>query len=306
MGTLSKKILRLLKVLTEFHRQNYKLIIRKRVLQPLSIDKQKVESNETGVMKQIKKKFAAEMSDQPFYEELIKEILQEDFGNNGEQLRREALSSLEVKENKTKKKKAQDSYKLMLLDAARSLSTASAHLEQAVQKLNESHYLLLNRTMTFRERFRKWLRKFAGLAEEKQIYEIEYFDTKTGASTHEKIDFNVFVESVLKRSRILAGLSSKMSSGYQRLESSSEEQIFTFLNNNIAELQRILRRLPALDTYFKTEIPKDQRNKIRGIKIEANAIKNSVIKANKKKHEYVSKKEEEEQLKQMGINVEQQ
>jgi hypothetical protein len=40
---------------------------------------------------------------------------------------------------------------------------------------------------------------------------------------------------------------------------------------------------------------------IRGIKLEITAIKNSVVKANQKRHEYVSQKEEIEQLKKLGV-----
>jgi hypothetical protein len=36
------------------------------------------------------------------------------------------------------------------------------------------------------------------------------------------------------------------------------------------------------------------------------AVKNSLIKANKKKHEYVSMKEEAEQMKRLGIKVDDQ
>ena len=95
-----------------------------------------------------------------------------------------------------------------------------------------------------------------------------------------------------------------MSSQYHRLEQMEEEKAFEFLVSNLQEIQIVLRRLPALDTYFKTEVPKEQRSLVRGIKLEISGIKNAFLKANQKKHEYVSKKEEREQLKKLGINVE--
>ena len=57
--------------------------------------------------------------------------------------------------------------------------------------------------------------------------------------------------------------------------------------------------MEALDTYFKTEVP---REKVKGIKIELSSIKNSIVKANQKKHEYVAKKEEYDQFKKLGID----
>ena len=61
--------------------------------------------------------------------------------------------------------------------------------------------------------------------------------------------------------------------------------------------------MPALDTYFKSETTRSQRALIKGIKLEIGAVKNAVVKANQKKHEYVSRKEEVEQLKKLGITT---
>ncbi len=95
----------------------------------------------------------------------------------------------------------------------------------------------------------------------------------------------------------------KMSQTYRKLEQAPEEKVFDFLTSNLAEVQIILRRLPALDTYFKTEVSREQRSLVRGIKMEINAIKNAWVKGNQKRHEYVSRIEEREQLKKLGIQV---
>jgi hypothetical protein len=42
---------------------------------------------------------------------------------------------------------------------------------------------------------------------------------------------------------------------------------------------------------------------IKGIKIEIGALKNAVVKANQKKYEYIAQKEEQEQLKKLGIKI---
>jgi hypothetical protein len=304
LSSISKQILRNLKTLTTYHREQYKLQIRRNILDDLDLDSSTVQSNEAEAMKQIKKKFTSVMSDQPFYEELIKEVLAEDYGQNSQEMQQEVLSKLQVKQRKKKKKSPAETYKTTLLEAVRTLASASTHLEEAHRKLYENNQVLTYRKMSLGEKLRQWLTSFGRKKEDRQIYEIEYFDTKTSLSKHERIDFQKFLEDVSKRAKVLANLSNKMSSSYQRLEASSEDQIFQFLNKNIQELQIILRRLPALDTYFKSEVSRELRSKIRGMKIEANAIKNSVVKANKKKYEYVSKKEETEQLKRLGVDVE--
>ena len=303
LSSITKKIMTHLKLLTFFHREQYKLQIRKNILSDMGLSAAAVQTKEHEVMKLIKKKFASTMGDQPFYAELIQEVLAEDYGPDSENLQNELLEKLSVKKETKKRVKQGPDYKEMLLESVRTLASASIHIEEAIRKLNESNLILSNRTISFSEKLKQWLRTFGGNKDERQIYEIEYFDTKTSVSKTERLDFNQFCEEAAKRAKVLANLSSKMTSAFQRIAESSENQIFTFLNKNIEELQILLKRLPALDTFFKTEIPKEQRRRIRGIKIEVNAIKNAVVKANKKKHEYVSKKEEEEQFKRLGIKM---
>ena len=303
LSSITKKIMSHLKLLTFFHREQYKLQIRKNILSDMNLSAAAVQNKENEVMKLIKKKFATAMGDQPFYAELIQEVLAEDYGPDSDTLQNELLQKLSVKKEKKKKVKQGPNYKEMLLESVRTLASASIHIEEAVRKLSESNLILSNRTISFGEKVKRWLRSFGGKKDDKQIYEIEYFDTKTSVSKTERLDFNQFCEEAAKRAKVLANLSSKMTPAHQRIAESSEDQIFKFLNKNIEELQIMLKRLPALDTYFKTEIPKEQRGRIRGIKIEVNAIKNAVVKANKKKHEYVSQKEEEQQLKRLGVQT---
>jgi hypothetical protein len=59
--------------------------------------------------------------------------------------------------------------------------------------------------------------------------------------------------------------------------------------------------MSGLYNTFRAEVSRDKRTKIRGIKLELNAVKNSLVKANQKKHEYVAIKEEEEQMRRLGL-----
>jgi hypothetical protein len=74
-----------------------------------------------------------------------------------------------------------------------------------------------------------------------------------------------------------------------------------FLERNIKDLQSIQKTLSALDEFFKAEVKKEDREKIRGIKPELATLKNAVLRANSKRHEYTAQKEEEEQLKRLGV-----
>jgi hypothetical protein len=103
-----------------------------------------------------------------------------------------------------------------------------------------------------------------------------------------------------RKCRIFTTLGAKASAA-ARTDSLNETQLLGYLEKNIRELQSLHKTLGALDDFFKTAVDQEDRDKVRGIKPELATIKNAVIKANQKRHEYSAQKEEEEQLKRLGI-----
>jgi hypothetical protein len=89
-----------------------------------------------------------------------------------------------------------------------------------------------------------------------------------------------------------------------KLEQMQDEQLISFLERNIRDLQIIHKTLTTLDEYFKTEVDREDRDKVKGIKPELATIKNAIVRANSKRQEYSAKKEEEEQLKKLGVKPE--
>jgi hypothetical protein len=89
---------------------------------------------------------------------------------------------------------------------------------------------------------------------------------------------------------------------YKKIEMAGEDRVLEFLGRQIAELQLIHRRMNGLHTYFQSEVPRGERYRIKEIKLQLTAIKNAIIKANQRKHDYVARKEEEEQMKRLGID----
>ena len=300
----SRKVLSILKDISEYHREMYKLRFRENVLPHVKLTPEIVQSKMDTALKLVKQKYPSLMGNEPFYQALIIEVLNEEYGEESETLREELLNKLKVEEEKPKTKTQQVPFFEILFEGVRVLAGGSVHLQTALGKLKENSDLIQNRKLSFGEKFKRWLKQISKKKVDAIFYEIEYFDGTTATSKTENLNFNKFLSEAKKRVSILANLSSKMSSQYRRLEQMEEEKVYEFLVSNLQEIQIILRRLPALDTYFKTEVPKEQRGLVRGIKLEINGIKNAFVKANQKKHEYVSKKEEREQLKKLGINVE--
>ena len=93
--------------------------------------------------------------------------------------------------------------------------------------------------------------------------------------------------------------------GMAKLEAMQDEQIISFLEKNIRDIQNVHKTLSALDDFFKSEVDRSDRDKVKGIKPELSIIKNAIIRANSKRHEYNAQKDEHEQLKRLGVSPDQ-
>ena len=71
--------------------------------------------------------------------------------------------------------------------------------------------------------------------------------------------------------------------------------------NMFKENQRLFTIINALDDHFKSNVEVTQRPKVKGLKIDLSSYRNAIISINKKRGEYVSAKEEIEQMRKLGI-----
>jgi hypothetical protein len=293
-------IFKSLNEIISFQKEAYKIEVRKNVFSRMNIDAPIKEESTDQVMQQVKKFFAKFMPQQAFFSDLIREIIFEDYTSQGVELRNKTLQMLEVIEEK-KQKQASRSYRDILIQAVKFLGSCGLQLEDALNKIHECQQLLENRKRSLGERIKRWLLRFIKRSSEIKIYEIEYFDVVTSTTKIEKILYNEFTDETQKLAQICSHIINRNSNLFRRLELSPEDKVFDFLNKNLVKLQLAHRRLSGLMSHFKAEIPREDRVKLKGIKLELNSIKNSIVKSNQKKHEYVAFKEEEEQMKKLGI-----
>ncbi len=296
------KIQVIFKKLTVYLRETYKQAIDERIMFKLKLPENNVLANSDKIVKLIKKNFPNEIPNTPFYPELVKELLLEKYSAQKTELQNAVLKRIEVEEEKQKKKEVV-SYKPILLESVLAVASAGSYLEKALQKLVQNNNVLENRKKSFREKFKDWVAKVLKRKTKEKIIELEFFDEVTGAKKTLRLNFQAFVEKSFKKTRLLFSVSNKLSTSFKKLQLAEEDYILEFLSRQIGDLTVLLQKLPALDTYFKSETPKEEREKIKGIKLEITAIKNCVVRSNQKKHEYVSSQEEMEQLKKLGINV---
>lgn len=299
----SKRILEILKHVTTYQKEFYKFRVRGEVLPEATMPDRVTDTNRQQVIQRIKRSFVHNMKGEPFLSDLINEILEEDYSDQRDQLRRDLLATVEVKKEEPKQKKQENRLKPILLESARLMAGSSRSLDQAAKKLEENGSVLENRKLTFGEVLKQVVKRMFGGGDEKRVFTIEYVDEATSARQTEELQFDAFLQRVSRKARIYAGIMSRGGQAYKKLEATEEERILEFINKDLQELNRILKRFESLQTFFRSEVPRDQRQQLRDIEPEVATIKEQMAQAKKKRHQYVSKMEEMEQLKKLGIDT---
>jgi delta 1-pyrroline-5-carboxylate dehydrogenase len=176
-------------------------------------------------------------------------------------------------------------------------------LDEIGVKFDENETLLESRKKKFWEKFKRLIQQMMNKEPDPIIYDLEYGDGARGTTVREKVNYHTFREEINRKARSMTAVGARGSAA-ARLEGMQEDQLFAFLAKAIRDIQSLHRTLSALDDFFKTAVDHEDREKIRGIKPELAAIKNAIVRANQKRYEYTARKEEEEQMKRLGINLE--
>jgi hypothetical protein len=298
----TREILAVLKDLAAYHRERYKLELRDLVGASLGFEPAFVASHREDALRAVKRKFAEVATEKPFYPELADEFLMEDYSTEGPALREEVLRRFEVATEQKVEKAKERSYKAVILEGIRVLAGVNYTIEGALQKLSEASTLLEAHHQGFLAKLSAMLRSVFSPGDKGIHYDIEIIDTITGARKHETVDFPAFVEEGSRRAKALAGLLQKNGPTWRRIETLPDDQAFKFLEKTMEELQLLLKRMNALEEFFRSAVTAEDRSRLRSVKTEVTSIKGALIKANQKKHEYVAQMEEVEQLRRLGIS----
>ena len=292
-----KSIMPILKDMTGYHREFYKLEVRKLVLPNVAPKILQTKDAINGIKSLLPKYIEG----RPFYRELIEEILSEE-NEEGETLKEALLQGLAVRPAKQKKKEVP--YKDLLMQAVRILASTGFPLKDVAGKLTENHEVLENRKSGFGARLARIFRFLGKKKQDNKVYEIEYFDASASRKKLEKVAFAPFLEEVKKKSRLYMSLAETDSPIIGKLNAAADEKILEFLNRDLSELQKIHRRLFGFNEYFKSECPPEFKGKMRGFRLEISTLKNGIVKANQKRHEYAAVREEQIQMKRLGVGEE--
>jgi len=293
LSKCTSSVMGILRDLTIYHKENYKLAVRGAV--------KGMPESEANIAA-VKKKIAAVAPRAPIYQDFIGEVINEDYSEDGLAIKESVLKSLKVPVGKSKSAKPKVDYKGILMDGIRALGMSSAVMGEIAQKIDENEANLTKEKTSLWSKLIKLIKTMMHSEPDAVIYELVFTDPIKGTQTRESINLRQFRADLDRRIKILVGMNGQ-GPVITRLRAMTEEQILGYLERTIRDIQNYYRTLMALDEYFKSTA-KESRDKIKGIRPELATIKNCTIKANQLQHEYSAAKEEEEQLKRMGVTPE--
>jgi hypothetical protein len=274
--------------LIAYCRESWKADLRRIVLPAVPAGASEGRTRREEMLKSIRKAFAGRMAGKPWYPSLAEEVVDEDLAEDSDERRAKVLASLAVvAPEKPKVTEAADG-RTVLLDAVRLFARLSEDFSTAIAVLEENERLLAENKATGGGWLKRLLGGVPAPKTDDRVYKVQYAEPGATTPKTETIDFPEFGAEVQKKSSLLAALASGTSPAYRRLASTSEEQLAGFVDKQLNELLIIHRRLGCLNTMFQARVMQEKKT-ARGIKIELLTIKNAIVKANQRRHEYKEK-----------------
>ncbi len=301
LATHTAKAFDALKKITFYKREEYKLMLRSTFWSTLNLASEEVRGNPDNVQRKIKKEFAASLKGQIYVQELVNELIEEDFAANGPSLRDELLNKLTVSRAVQDKPKTEADPRLELMEAARTLATCNIPLDASLRKHQENASLFDLSKQSLGERFRNWIRSLTGGKHKARVFSIDMYDPVSGTTKREALDFDAFMTETANRVRLWAGVANRTGPQFQALLQRGEDEILGWFERQFIDASKTVERINGLDLYFKTEVPKERRSQVKGVKAEVAQIRTTMGNANKQRHEAVARREEKEQLRRLGI-----
>ena len=287
--------------LVNFERESYKFEVRKKVIENPAFDKTALTSF-SAELAEIKRLFPKLLPQKQYYSELIQEIVKEDCAPEKEQFRQQALARLRIAERKVREVKRKVDTRAMLLDIVLSLSALAPQYEQVVSKVESNHAVLSSEHNGFFDKLKRVLRQAFNLKAAPEEYELVIVNQKNEARTTKKIEYNTFFALLVRKQQFLQSFADTQSEEFRKITAAAEETVLGFINRQLTDNREILLQLNALDEYFKSQASAANKDKIKGMKMELVTMKNTLVKSNQKRAEYVSVAEEKMQLEKLGIN----
>ena len=297
VSEINKKLNQLIR----FQRELYKLTIRKDLLEHPSFNTEKAMESADAELAEIKKFFPEAMGKKPFYTELVNEIVQEDQSPEKEKLRAEVFARLEIKNTESKKAvKQKIDTKEIIMNAVLILGALPPTYHTLLEKIQGNLEVLHSKKKSLFKKIIIALRTALGLKEKEIEIKVSFTDPVTKQKNVRDVKIRELIDDLTKKERIYTGISTK-GNEYSKIYAAQEDQILAFLGKQISENQNMYNTITALDEYFKSTASKESKTKIKGMKLDLETMRNTIINCNKKRSEYQAVIEEAAQMRKLGI-----
>ena len=292
-----------LKAITVFLRERYKWQVRDGLIERMGIAEGHYRHDPHGVLHDVKFEFSHRLADMGWYKELIKEILEEDYGKSQEALRQKVLEQLGSRESTRKKTKhhAPDD-RASLLTVLDKLARCGEPMTSTLLRLNENARTLRDRKKSFGTRLKEILSTLFHKSGDKLIFEIEIKDPVTGTVRIEALDYRQFAAISAKKSRTLQDLTDPQSVPHRNSRTANPAQLLDYIERSLAEVKKFHRYALGLESFFHSKsIPPELSGTMKSSNLNIRNLKAFIGETLKVLGEYKSRKEDEEQLKKLGI-----
>jgi hypothetical protein len=235
------------------------------------------------VLKAIRRGFAQKMSSKPWYPALAEEVADEELAPDDEERKERILAGLALPEPARPETEPERNGRDVLLDAIRILSRPHEEIATALAILEENEKVLGAVKPSG-----GWLRKLfggGGSKEAARTYKVQFSEPGSPAIKVESIDFAAFLAETGKKASMLGSIAAGSGPAYRKLASTGDAPLASFVDRQLTDVLLIHRRLGSLNTLFQARSAADKRT-IRGIKVELLTLKNCLVKANQKRHEF--------------------
>ncbi len=273
--------------LVSYHREVWKADLRRSILPHIPPELLSGPSKKEEALRAMRRIFGHEMDGYPWYPALAQEVIAEELETDAAARKEALLAALVVPETPVAKKTAAPvEGKTILLDAVRILCRPHEELVTALESLVETERLLEVKETGLRAVLRRLFGLDSRSKENAHTYKIQYMEPALAVNRSETVNFAEFAVDVRKKATLLAALAGGSGPAYRRLETTKEKQLAGFIEKQLNELLLIHRRLTSFNTLFQTKASQMGKTGVRGIKMELLTLRNAIVKANSKRHEY--------------------
>jgi len=293
-----------------FQRERWKADLRARVLPRVPLDRARPEAKREETLRALRHAVGEAMPGSPFYPELAGEVLDEELSPRAEELRGALLEALTRVEERASapapKREPPRPDRNALLDAVRLIARSEAEMQSALATLTVNVERLVGTPRGFSGFLHRLLTALAGRREKDRTVDVEYLDPD--GTRRETVALAPFLESVKRKVELMASLGEESGQAFARLAAAADDQLLEFVERQLSDLMVLHRRMGGVNAQLQAAPAAGRstgrRGEAKGIRIELSAIKNFLVKANQRMHDYTARLEELQQYQRSETGAE--